>query len=120
LHEPHPGGEQRHRSELLDNVAAHTPPGSQVSVTGGIDDTGQLRLEVSDSGPGIAPVDRDRIFRKFERLHDAAPGAGLGLTIARAAAEAQGGHLRVESSPLGGARFVLCLPGSKAPVESSR
>jgi two-component system OmpR family sensor kinase len=96
---------------LLDNVAAHTPPGTEVSITGGMDDTGQLRLEVSDAGPGIAPADRERIFHKFERLHDAVPGAGLGLTIARAATEAQGGRLWVESSPLGGARFVLCLPG---------
>jgi two-component system sensor histidine kinase KdpD len=96
---------------LLDNVAAHTPPGTEVSITGGMDDTGQLRLEVSDAGPGIAPADRERIFHKFERLHDAVPGAGLGLTIARAATEAQGGRLWVESSRLGGARFVLCLPG---------
>jgi K+-sensing histidine kinase KdpD len=104
---------------LLDNVATHTPPGTQLSITGGIDATGQLRLEVSDSGPGIAPADRERIFRKFERLQDAAPGAGLGLTIARAATEAQGGRLWVESSPLGGARFVLCLPGPQAaPVDS--
>lgn len=105
---------------LLDNVAAHTPPGSEVSITGGIDDRGQLRLEVSDCGPGIAPADRERIFRKFERLQDAAPGAGLGLTIARAATEAQGGRLWVESSPSGGARFVLCLPGLQPPLDSSR
>jgi K+-sensing histidine kinase KdpD len=105
---------------LLDNIAVHTPLGSQVSITGKIDRTGQLRLEVSDSGPGIADADRERIFRKFERLQDATPGAGLGLTIARAATEAQGGRLWVESSPLGGARFVLCLPGPQAPVGSSR
>ena len=111
---------QQALGNLLDNVAAHTPPGSKVSITGGIDDTGQLRLEISDSGPRIAPGDRERIFRKFERLQNAAPGAGLGLTIARAATEAQGGRLWVESSPLGGARFVLCLPGLQPPVDSSR
>jgi two-component system sensor histidine kinase KdpD len=114
-----PGLLEQALGNLLDNVATHTPRGSQVSITGGVDDTGQLRLEVSDSGPGIAPADRERIFRKFERLHDATPGAGLGLTIARAATEAQGGHLWVESSPLGGARFVVCLPGPQ-PVDSSR
>jgi K+-sensing histidine kinase KdpD len=106
---------------LIDNVAAHTPRGSNVSITGEIDDTGQLRLEVSDSGPGIAPADRVRIFRKFERLHHAAPGAGLGLTLARAATERQGGRLWVDSSPLGGARFVLCLPAGPQPtVDSAR
>ncbi|MBV9896510.1 MAG: PAS domain-containing sensor histidine kinase [Chloroflexi bacterium] len=98
---------------LLDNVAAHTPPGTQVSVSGRIDQTGQLRLEVADSGPGIPPADRERIFRKFERLRDATSGAGLGLAIARAAIEAQGGQLWVESGPLGGACFVVRLPGSQ-------
>jgi len=104
---------------LLDNVAAHTPPGTQVSIAGRIDTTGQLRVEVADSGPGIAPTDRERIFRKFERLRDTGSGAGLGLTIARAATEAQGGRLWVESSPLGGARFVLCLPGPRASIVDS-
>ncbi|MBV9131693.1 MAG: sensor histidine kinase, partial [Chloroflexi bacterium] len=89
------------------------PPGTQVSVSGRIDQTGQLRLEVADSGPGIPPADRERIFRKFERLRDATSGAGLGLAIARAAIEAQGGQLWVESSPLGGACFVVRLPGSQ-------
>ncbi len=99
---------------LLDNVAAHTPSDTRISVTGCIDAHGRLRLEVADSGPGVAPADRERIFLRFERLHDEAPGAGLGLTLARAAVEAQGGHLWVEPSRPGGACFVLCLPARDA------
>jgi signal transduction histidine kinase len=69
-----------------------------------------LRLEVSDAGPGIPLAARQRIFDKYERLVPTSPGAGLGLAIARAAVEAQGGQLWVEDSPQGGARFVLLIP----------
>ncbi|MBV9598597.1 MAG: hypothetical protein JOZ87_17260 [Chloroflexi bacterium] len=50
---------------------------------------GALWLRVSDAGPGIPTQDRARIFEKYERLDHAASGVGLGLTIARAAVEAQ-------------------------------
>ncbi|MBV9899434.1 MAG: PAS domain-containing sensor histidine kinase [Chloroflexi bacterium] len=104
---------QQALGNLLDNVAAHTPPDTRVSITGRIDGRDQLRLEVADSGPGIVPADRERIFRKFERLNDQGAGAGLGLTLARAATEAQGGEIWVESSSLGGACFIICLPRAK-------
>jgi signal transduction histidine kinase len=58
----------------------------------------------------VPPEARQRIFQKFERLERAGRGAGLGLAIARAATEAQGGRLTVDESPLGGARFVVSLP----------
>jgi K+-sensing histidine kinase KdpD len=96
---------------LLDNVAAHTPPGTEVAIRGRIDQTGSLRLEVADSGPGIPPEARERVFHKFERLDSHAPGAGLGLTLARAAIQAQHGQLWAEPSASGGACFVVCLPG---------
>jgi two-component system sensor histidine kinase KdpD len=95
---------------LLNNVAAHTPPGAGVSITGRLDGSGRLRLEIADAGPGIPAADRERIFRRFERLQVRGPGAGLGLALARAATEAQGGQLWVEGSAMGGACFVLCLP----------
>jgi K+-sensing histidine kinase KdpD len=98
-------------ANLLENVGAHTPAGAPVAITGRID-SGTLRLEVNDGGPGIPSEARDRVFNKFERLDEHGPGAGLGLAIARAATEAQGGQLRLEDSALGGARFVLLLPGA--------
>jgi two-component system sensor histidine kinase KdpD len=94
---------------LLENVAEHTPAGSAVWIVGRVKE-GAIRIEVSDAGPGIPAEDRARIFGKFERLGDDGSGTGLGLAIAYAAAHAQGGQLRVEDSPLGGARFVLQLP----------
>src|SRR5207253_305534 len=98
-------------SNVLENVGIHTPPGTPVAIVGRIED-GIVRIEVSDSGPGIPRHERDRVFSKFERLHDGGFGTGLGLAIARAAAEAQGGQVRVEDSPLGGARLVMIVPNA--------
>ena len=71
-------------------------------------------LWVDDDGIGIAEVDHERVFEPFYRLdrsRDRATGGfGLGLAISRRALEAQGGTLKLEQSPLGGARFRLWLP----------
>jgi signal transduction histidine kinase len=50
------------------------------------------------------------VFGKFQRLSEGGFGTGLGLAIARAATEAQGGHLLVEDSPLGGVQFIMLVP----------
>jgi two-component system, OmpR family, sensor histidine kinase KdpD len=100
-------------SNLLENVAVHTPPGTRLSISGRVDADG-VRLEVSDSGPGIPLAARERVFGKFQRLADSGFGTGLGLAIARAATAAQGGQLHVEDSPLGGARFILVIPSAIA------
>ncbi len=96
-------------SNVLENVGVHTPSGTPVSIVGRIEG-GSVRLVVSDAGPGIPDVARDRVFVKFQRLSDEGFGTGLGLAIARAATEAQGGHLLVEDSPLGGAQFIILVP----------
>jgi signal transduction histidine kinase len=93
----------------LENVGVHTPSGTPVSIVGRIDG-GCVRLVVSDAGPGIPIAARERVFGKFQRLNDGGFGTGLGLAIARAATEAQGGHLLVEDSPLGGAQFTILVP----------
>jgi two-component system OmpR family sensor kinase len=69
-------------------------------------------LRVSDTGPGIDPLQAARIFDRFYRGDPARAGAGtgLGLAIVRAIAEALHGSARVESSPAGGASFVVALP----------
>jgi len=74
---------------------------------------GVLRLCVSDAGPGIPDADRARVFEKYERLDKATSGAGLGLPIARAAIEAQHGQLHADSSPLGGASFIIEIPQTR-------
>jgi len=98
---------------LVENAIAHTPPSGRVdlalTVAGG-----HARVSVRDTGPGIAPADRERIFARFSRLDEARPrrggGAGLGLAIARWIAEAHDGHIDVESSPGCGSTFTIVLP----------
>ncbi|MGB0672205.1 MAG: sensor histidine kinase, partial [Rhodospirillales bacterium] len=68
-------------------------------------------LTVSDSGPGVAPDDRERIFTRFARGKGAGgDGDGLGLSIVAKVAELHGAELRVGESPLGGARFEITFP----------
>lgn len=100
---------QQALSNVIENVGVHTPPGSPLSIVGRIE-AGGVRLEVSDAGPGIPIGSRERVFGKFERLSEDGFGTGLGLAIARAATEAQGGHLRIEDSPLGGVRLIMLVP----------
>jgi len=77
-----------------------------------------VEIAVDDDGPGIPAEERDRIFDPFYRLdrsRDRATGGfGLGLSIAQKAVVLHGGSLRVETSALGGARFVIALPGPRS------
>jgi two-component system osmolarity sensor histidine kinase EnvZ len=68
-----------------------------------------VQVTVDDDGPGIAPDQREGVFRPFES--GAAGGTGLGLTIARDIVRAHGGDIMLEQSPLGGLRARIQLPG---------
>lgn len=98
---------------LLSNAIAYTPHQGAVDVSVARDN-GHVLLRVADTGPGIPPEDRERIFERFVRLDPARErgGAGLGLSIARWVAEVHGGELRVESSGPAGTVFRATLPGA--------
>jgi two-component system sensor histidine kinase KdpD len=96
-------------TNLLENAVLHTPSGTSV-VARAFRDNGAVRVEVVDSGPGIPPPDRERLFLPFERGRTHAPGTGLGLTIARGFVEAHGGRLWLEEGSANGTRFVFTLP----------
>jgi heavy metal sensor kinase len=99
-------------TNLLDNAVQHTPPGGSVTVVVN-SDAGPATIAVSDTGPGIPPGDRERVFERFVRLdraRSATSGAGLGLPIARWIAEQHGGALTVEENVMGGCVFVVRLP----------
>jgi two-component system, OmpR family, sensor kinase len=94
---------------LLDNAIVHTPEGTRVRVSTARHN-GHVRLEVSDRGLGIKRQNMPHIFEPFFSSDDDAPGAGLGLAIARELAERMQGQLTVRSVP-GTTTFSLELPG---------
>jgi signal transduction histidine kinase len=98
---------------LLENARRHTPAGGRIAVLVSAGATASVL--VTDTGPGVPPADRERIFDRLVRLDEARTaddgGAGLGLAIARGIARAHGGDLRcVEPPGGGGAAFELTLP----------
>jgi len=94
-------------SNLLSNAFRWTPEGGRVALALGADN-GAISVVVSDSGPGISPEERERIFRPFWSRDGG--GTGLGLAIARELAVALGGRIDLRSEPGLGARFELLLP----------
>ena len=95
-------------TNLLDNAARHTPPGSTVRVSA-VPVGSMLEISVSDSGPGVAPEDKAVVFEPFHR-GPAGTSSGVGLAICKAIVEAHGGRIGVDTSELGGARFHLTIP----------
>lgn len=97
---------------LLDNGVRHSPAQGRVRVDLVVSPTA-YQVEVTDSGGGIPEADRDRVFERFVRLDPSGrspEGAGLGLPIARAIAEAHGGGLVLGRSDASGSTFHLSLP----------
>jgi two-component system OmpR family sensor kinase len=93
---------------LLDNAIKYTPAGGRVDVLLLDEGGGRVRLRIEDSGPGIAPDERERVFDRFYRGAGAqahASGSGLGLAIVKAIAERHGAQLLLDrSEALGGLR----------------
>jgi signal transduction histidine kinase len=99
---------------LVENALAHTPKGSTVE----IELTAPGSIAVSDSGAGVSPELRAKIFQRFFRVDRRKDGAGLGLAIVAKVAETHGGRVRVADAPGGGARFLLELPPLDAPSQA--
>jgi two-component system sensor histidine kinase BaeS len=94
-------------TNLLSNALHWTPDGGQIEV--GVDTSnGSVRVDISDSGPGITPELQERIFRPF--VSGDTEGTGLGLPIARELAHALGGRVELDSAVGRGSRFRLVLP----------
>jgi two-component system OmpR family sensor kinase len=109
-------------TNLLDNARHATPDGGHVTVSLRRDGD-RVLLEVSDTGPGVPEGDRERIFDRFARGDPGrsrhSGGAGLGLPIARAIAEAHGGRLACPGGTPGGC-FRLELPARYATAATPR
>lgn len=103
---------------LLSNAVKYNHEGGEVSIACTRPDAATLRVEVTDTGPGIAPDMLPRVFGEFERLDAEATGVegtGLGLTISRRLVEAMGGEIGVDSKVGEGARFWFELPVTAPP-----
>jgi signal transduction histidine kinase len=103
---------------LLDNALKFTPAGGRVRLSvAARDEAWELRVE--DSGPGVPVEHRRVVFDKFHQLRDhmtdKPPGTGLGLATSRAIVARFGGLIWCEGSALGGAGFVVLLPGAGQP-----
>jgi signal transduction histidine kinase len=99
---------------LVSNSIKFTPAGGEIAIRGYRDGAGGVRLEVSDTGIGIAPENLQRIFEPFWQAESpmsrTQEGAGLGLAICRHLVELHGGRLSAESRPGEGTTMSLWLP----------
>jgi signal transduction histidine kinase len=113
--DPVEGDERRIRQvvfNLLANAVKFTPEGGAVDVSAARLN-GEVRVSVSDTGPGVAPEDRDRIFDEFQQTDAGVAvreGTGLGLALSKRLVELHGGRIWVDSEVGAGSTFVFTLP----------
>jgi two-component system, OmpR family, sensor histidine kinase KdpD len=99
-------------SQFVDNAAKYSTPGSTICVTAEKSHS-EILISVHNEGPPIRIEDRDRIFERFYRCSESkniAAGTGIGLSIAKKAADAHHGHVWVISGEAEGTTFFLSLP----------
>lgn len=105
-------------TNLLENAARYTPPGSQIEISAAMANR-RAEIRVADHGPGLPPGTEQRVFDKFFRGNVTAPdgrrGVGLGLAICQAIVEAHGGHITAANRAVGGAEFLMTLPAHEVP-----
>lgn len=96
---------------LLDNAIKYTPPGGAVRVSATAYEL-FTRIDVADTGPGVAEGERAEIFSRFYRSPSVAAqeGVGIGLYLAREILAGQGGYIKVSGNPGGGSIFSMFLP----------
>jgi signal transduction histidine kinase len=115
-----PGAVRRVLANLLDNAVRYAASAVVVGVGTGAD--GGVLVQITDDGPGIPPEDRDRVFERFSRLHDARDrgtgGSGLGLAIVRELVSQQGGSVglgdAVDGADPPGLRVRVWFPAAPA------
>ena len=108
-----PGRMTQVLTNILDNAMRHTPDGGTITLAAQLVSAG-VELSVSDSGPGLAREELDRIFERFYRAdpsrHRGDGGSGLGLAIAKSIIQAHGGSIRATSMPGEGLTITITLP----------
>ncbi len=98
--------------QLAQNATQHTKEGDEIAVGSDVQ-AGQVRLWVRDNGPGIPVSDQPHVFDRFRRgsrSRARSEGAGLGLSIVKAIAEAHHGRIELDSQPGQGSTFTIVVP----------
>jgi two-component system sensor histidine kinase TctE len=106
-------------TNLIDNALHYAGAGSQVTVRVMADwasATPQALLQVSDTGPGLSPADRERVFGRFVRASDVGQGCGLGLAIVKEIVERHHGEVQLDAVQPHGLCVSIRLPLSPAPA----
>ena len=106
---------------LLSNAIKYNKDGGSVDVSGRVTEQGTLRLEVADTGSGIADDQRDRVFEQFARLGretSGIEGIGIGLNLAKRLVELMGGSIDFTSQVGKGSTFWIELPVWSGPVDA--
>jgi len=99
-------------NNLLDNAIRYTQPGGQVTVRVA-PDAHRVVLSVEDTGPGVHPSERERVFERFYRvLGTGADGCGLGLAIVREIAQSHGADVSLSPGAHGGALVTVAFPNA--------
>lgn len=104
---------ERVLTNLIDNALKFTPADGTVTLSAGLDGDDDVRIEVSDTGPGIPAEYAERVFDRYVKVsgrEGRRRGTGLGLAFCKLAVEAHGGRIWVENNPEGGSRFIFTLP----------
>ena len=107
--------EERYLHRVLQNLVTNALRYARSRIVMCVEDQeNRVVIHVDDDGPGIPEHERERVFKPFARLdksrHRASGGYGLGLSIVKRIVDWHGGDIRVDASPLGGARFTVILP----------
>ncbi|MBN1844984.1 MAG: HAMP domain-containing histidine kinase [Sedimentisphaerales bacterium] len=112
--ETDPGKLQQILFNLLSNAIEFTPEGGRVDITARKMDEDYLKIEISDTGPGIAEEDREKVFEKFRQVDSSVTrehsGTGLGLAIVKELVEILGGTVRVGGQVGKGTIITVILP----------
>jgi signal transduction histidine kinase len=111
-------GEQQDLEEMLGNLVDNACKWARsrvavevVAEDAAADGKSKVRVIVDDDGPGLSPAERERVARRGQRFDESKPGSGLGLSIVVELASLYKGVLTLETSPIGGLRAELALPG---------
>ena len=106
---------------LVANAIAHSPENGTVRVSSRRQGD-EIEIAVADTGPGVPPAERERVFEKYARLDPASlrssSNRGLGLTFCRLATEAHGGRIWIDDAPEGGAWFRARFPAASETIEA--